>query len=170
MALRRQKWAEPDDPRLVNVFFLVRATDFEQRTLWEKWGRRVNWQDDSQPVMGQIGTIGRRPVTLQINFARIDGKLVAFWQMPSPLKDSLMAEKWLVAHCPLTKRGDGPHAECDAVNFHLCLSATDPHLPKPPCRHERERVVQEGEPPWWNVRCMDCGAERTMTPEEAFAD
>ena len=42
--------------------------------------------------------------------------------------------------------------------------------PAETCRHANWEVVRDGPPPHWKKRCVDCGTEKSMTSEEAFAD
>jgi hypothetical protein len=116
--------ASPEDERFKKTFFLVEASSFEKHRLWEMWRERVSWEQDSMGCMGQIGVLDNRPVTLSIFWAQINGQLIGFWESPSQVTDSAMAERWFALNCMPPKWDKGTrNARCDAQNFHLCVQA-----------------------------------------------
>jgi hypothetical protein len=116
--------AQPEDKRFAETFFVVEATSFEKFCIWKEWHEQVIWEDEMRGCIGQIGTLARRPVTLSVFWARIEGRLVAFYESPSQVTDSIMVEKWLGLNCAPLKWDNGTrNARCDAQNFHLCIAA-----------------------------------------------
>lgn len=124
MTPNRIRLAPPEDERFKETFFLVEATSFEKFCLWQQWHNEVNWEQDSLGLVGEIGRIDDRPVALSVSWAKIDGQLVAFYEMTSQVTDSQMLEKWLEDNCTPPKWDNGSRrAHCDAQNFHHCIAA-----------------------------------------------
>jgi len=120
----RIRFAPPEDLRFKETFFLVEATGCEQHFLWSEWHKRVKWEEQGMGCTGQIGTLDRRPVMLTFFWARINGKLVGFWDSTSQVVDHKMIEKWLAENCTPPKCDNGTRsAQCDAMNFHHCIHA-----------------------------------------------
>lgn len=118
---------ETAETRLEKTFFIVEATSFEQHSLWANFGhnsdRRMRedysfkWEQmDGWAV--QLGQLDNRPVMLNIRWVKIDGYLVAFWDICSQVADYVMSEKWLDKHFK-----KGYDFRTDANNFHHCLHA-----------------------------------------------
>ncbi len=123
MAKRRFSFAPPQDKKFAETFFLVEATSFERHCLWMQYHRKVSWQNE-MGCMGQIGVLGNRPVVLSVFWARIDGKLVGFWEMTSQVADFEMAKKWLSKNCTPPKWDNGRRVpQSNAENFHNCIDA-----------------------------------------------
>ena len=123
---------------LAKTFFIVEATSFEQQQLWsdhsdESMSRSpllaangsptVEWVQMNPGWIVQLGKLGKRPVNMSVNWARIDGRLVMFWYLCSQVADYAMAEKWLEKHFHGTYDNGHRRAETDASNFGHCLSA-----------------------------------------------
>lgn len=124
MSAKKFKSRPPQDERFKDTFFLVEATSFERLCLWNERGEQEVWEDQSIGYMVQVGTLDRRPVTIQIFWFRIDGRLVGFWDSPSQVVDHKMVEEWLDENCTPAKWDNRTrHARCDAMNFHLCIHA-----------------------------------------------
>lgn len=112
----------PDDRRFKDTFFLVEASHFEKHILWKEWHGRVKWDQDTFGYMPQVGTLDNRPVMLSFWWARIEGKLVAFWKCESQVADHDLIEKWFNKHFPAMLDSER-RARTDANNFHICIHA-----------------------------------------------
>lgn len=123
---------------LAKTFFIVEATSFEYLSLWadhsdESMSRSpmltkshapiVEWIQMNPGWIVQIGELDKRPVSMSVNWAKIDGHLVMFWYLCSQVADYVMAEKWLKKHFHGTYDNGLRRAETDAYNFGHCLSA-----------------------------------------------
>ncbi len=131
---------------LAQTFYAVEATSFERHCLWADHSRdtlypRVNprtgklvetdsvkWEELNPGGIVTVGALTRArgterlPVSLSVTFARIEGRVVLFYESTSIVTDSEQAEKWLAKHCPCWKPLDG---HCDANNFAHCLNAIE---------------------------------------------
>ncbi len=129
---------------LAETFYTVEATSFERYSLWADHStdtlyprvnprtgklietKAVKWEELNPGGMVTVGSIGRgkktRGVCLSTTFARIEGRIVLFYEQTSIVTDSEQAEKWLAKHCPCWKPLDG---HCDANNFAHCLNAIE---------------------------------------------
>ena len=119
------------DPRLKQTMFFVEATRFEQVTLWEKWHDSVwgveasilGWDEDCKGAIHQTGIIDQRPIWTAFFWAKIDGRLVCFYETTSPVADANQTEAWIKSiHFPKWDSGSRS-AFCDAMNFHHCIDA-----------------------------------------------
>ncbi len=114
----------PTDKRFAETFFLVEATDFERATLWDNAEGSVTWDQLAYGWIGTIGTLDEYPVVVSFIWAKIDGRLVVFWQPTSRVVDYVMIEKWLNENCKTPKWDNGQRpGKCDAANFHMCMAA-----------------------------------------------
>lgn len=121
MPAARARITRPDsgDKRFKETFFLAHATDFETEALWKAWHEAVKWEQEPGGWSAQIGTLGGHPVTLYLFWARINGRLVGFWQSPGRVVDYQMIEKWLDRNCVPN------YYRCSAMNFHVCIHAIE---------------------------------------------
>jgi len=95
--------------------YLVEATTYEKDALERDWrGRIASWQNLAVGRWWQIGTIAKLPICVSISFARLNGKLVGFYQTISRAVDHTKVERWLNTHVC--------HRREDALNFQNCLS------------------------------------------------
>lgn len=120
----RIQFVPPQDPRFKETFFLVEASSFERQCLWKRRHDLTSWEDQNSGYMGQIGILARRPVVISVFWARINGRLVGFWESTSQVVDHEMIEKWFEKNCAPPKWDNGTRrARCDAMNFHFCMHA-----------------------------------------------
>ncbi len=110
----------PVDRRFRNTFFFVEASSFEKHYLWKEWHEKVNWEQDHFGWSCPIGTLDRRPIHLTFFWARIEGKLVGFWECTSEVADHKLIERWLRKYCSPMLPG-GREARVNANNFHICI-------------------------------------------------
>lgn len=115
--------APPQDQRFSETFFLVEASSCEKLYLWKEWHKRVKWEEQSSGCFGQVGKLSGRPVVISVFWAKIDGRLIGFWESTSQVVDYKMIEKWFSKNCVPPKWDGTRHARCDAMNFHLCIQA-----------------------------------------------
>lgn len=121
----------PDDPlaeRLKDVVFVVEASSFEQRALWnhntfyDKESGKT-WENDLGGQMVTIGHVADRPICVSLSFAKINGRKVLFTEITSELADYKLLDRWLEVNCSPTWDSGARKARCDAGNFHHCLQA-----------------------------------------------
>lgn len=122
---------------IAETFFLVEATSFEHQMLWERWSiqaleldrklyrlsehpHRVAWEQLSPGFGQQVGEIAGRPVCVSVQFARVAGRVVVFYEATSQVSDSVMIEKWLEE---TFKDLNTRRAQTNASNFHICVHA-----------------------------------------------
>lgn len=134
----------PQDDEMVKtlnkVVYIVEATSAEQSFLWNQFAKegeqfwtskfsrsRVDWQQDNCGWLPTIGTFVRRPVTLQLTFATINGHNVLFYYSPSQMVDHVLINRWLRQQMPqiFTESDGGRKRATDADNFHLCVHYID---------------------------------------------
>src|SRR5690348_17770034 len=85
---------------------------------------RLSWEQLSPGYLTTIGKLGKRPVCVLVFFARIAGKVVAFYHATSEVVDHKMVEKWLwKKFSPPRWDNNTRRAHCDAQNFHHCRDA-----------------------------------------------
>jgi len=116
-----------------DVVFLVQASHNEYHQLWANHyyePRREatiiqSWDQINVGEMIQIGKLDKRPVCISIFYAKLNGKKVAFYEGTSQVVDHKMIRDWLEHFTLKTIRWDNNSrwANCDAMNFHLCLNA-----------------------------------------------
>ncbi len=120
------------DPRLKQVAYVVEATSFEQNVLWERFSaesmdrkirpetRGVSWENDrGGGWQAMAGYVDKMPVTFNVNFVKINDKLVLFWEAASQVVDFRLITAWFKAHVPVYT--DGSIRHCDAGNFYPSL-------------------------------------------------
>jgi hypothetical protein len=117
------------DPRWAETFYVVEATDLEMGWLHSWWHAdgRVDWKEllNGTSVI-KVGEDHGRSVAITVTWARIEGRLVAFWGCSSQVADYDMIEAWLTK----TLRA-GVH-RCTADDFTLCIKAIDAANDKAP--------------------------------------
>lgn len=79
---------------LIDSICRVECNSASMQLLWEKYSNVYNWETKLPSFVKVIGYLNRRPITLSITFATIQGKLIAFWEPTSELIDHAMIEKW----------------------------------------------------------------------------
>lgn len=120
------------------TFFVVEATSTERGMLWEKWAnespaadggsgrRRFKWEQDSQGWLVEVGELEGRPCNISVNWAKIGGRWIMFYDNTSQVTDSVQTEAW-ISHYFGDKKWDNNSRRswADAGNFHLCVSAIE---------------------------------------------
>ncbi|HKS27771.1 MAG TPA: hypothetical protein VJS44_08125 [Pyrinomonadaceae bacterium] len=119
--------------KLKETVYAVAANDYERFALWRENAQDsgspliahpVDWQQDSEGYLFQVGELADMPVTISLSWAMVNGHRVLFYDSPSLVTDQRMIEKWLDENCnPM--EGDGAQARCNAMNFHLCLHSIE---------------------------------------------
>ncbi len=138
MPKSRAEFTAPEDPRFKETFFLVQATHFEKHQLWKEWHKSVDWQQEDAGYGQEIGTLADRPVVLSVFWVRINGRLVAFWELTSGVADYIMAENWFSQYCTPAKWDATRSAKCNASNFHLCIQAIEEENKTKPMRKRKK--------------------------------
>ncbi len=117
------------EERLAQTVFLIEADSFARLSLWSEWERGQwnpfvrTWEQICVGSSVQVGECAGMPVQLLLFWARLNGRLVAFYETPSAVVDHRLVDAWLRRHCAATYDGGGRRAHCDAMNFHLCAHA-----------------------------------------------
>src|SRR5574337_459163 len=127
----KKLWKEEDAELFKDVVFLVEATYNEMYSLWLDYyyqPRSKNipvvkeWEQETIGRIVTIGKLDKRPINVQVWWAKLNGKRVLFYEACSQLVDYKLVEEWL-KHFTLDKirwDNDARWAHCDATNFHLC--------------------------------------------------
>ena len=106
-----------DDPRLTEAVYVVAASGKERQHLWTRWSKQaaakgygagdVDWPGDAELAgwVPQVGVLELRdgdthPVMMSVDFARIEGQLVLFYEPQGRFMDTAMMANWLAAHVP----------------------------------------------------------------------
>jgi hypothetical protein len=119
--------AENERNRLATAF-VVEATSEELMGLWLEWAeeaklhgcgspgsRRIAWEQISLGYHETIGTLGGMPVAVSVTFARVLGRVVAFYEGVSQVVDHRLVRAWADKAFPASK------GHCNAANFHHCV-------------------------------------------------
>lgn len=134
MVSKLDKYALVDlDKRFKDTVYAVQANHDEQFLLWldndnmsKGWHivdkqYALKWEQDTG-IGRHIGSIGVRPIYAGIMWAKLNGNLVAFYELTSQLCDYELLDKWADKAFELdTKLGkDGRRRHCDVANFNHC--------------------------------------------------
>lgn len=92
---------------------------------------RIDWEQVSSGFSLTIGYVKKLPVTINFNFAFINGKKICFYDCTSRMADHVMIEKWLIKHFQLTHDNYCRWNHVNAMNFHNCIKGLD-NLDKEP--------------------------------------
>lgn len=116
-----------------NVVFLVEANSHESHHFWLDYHYRPriltpvvkSWEQETMGKVITIGEINKRPINVDISYAKLNNKRVAFYEGSSQLVDHQMIEDWLKYFTLDSIRWDNSTrwAHCDSNNFHHCLEA-----------------------------------------------
>jgi hypothetical protein len=117
---------------LKHTLFVVEATSFEQHTLWEQHSKQSThqrykmipyWEQINPGHMIRVGGSKKRPYNITVNWYRIEGQLVMFWEGCSLICHYGKAREWIEKH--FKGKWDGGHrlATTDAMNFGHCVQA-----------------------------------------------
>lgn len=120
------------ETRLKETLFCVKATSFEEYTLRSRWC--VESPENQEPLFEKweqlggwgvtVGELDGRPVCVSMDWVRMDGHLIMFWEAVSQVVDQLQVEEWFAEHFTGTW-GGGRRAVTDASNFHFAVAAID---------------------------------------------
>ena len=81
-------------------------------------GTRYNWVQINPGHWEIIGELDKRPVAITIFWARVDGYLIAFWEVTSQVADYAMVRKWQEKIFPKVPT-------VNAMNFHNAIRVID---------------------------------------------
>jgi len=96
------------------AMYVVEATDTEHQFLWERYHHMVKWEQLNPGEIATIGHLKKRPISVDIRWARLDGQIVMFYYPCSTMIDWTWIKNWL--------RQEYPNCQsCNAANFHNCL-------------------------------------------------
>ena len=96
--------------KLKDTEYFIEAASFEILTLWNENKDRVDWKELTSGVLFDLGTLDGMLVTMSIRWAKINGHLVAFYDLLGQVVDYRMVDA-LIQKVPKT----------NAMNFHHCL-------------------------------------------------
>lgn len=102
--------------------YLIEATGFERNILRTRNANAcapLVWNDMIAWKQATVGRIGGRPIVVMFCWAKIDGVLVAFWELGNSVFDRNQVRKWFEANC--NPRDGRLSASCTAINFHRCI-------------------------------------------------
>lgn len=107
------------DERFKQAVFAVRATECEQGYLKEKFRNRLEWVDDENTLIVNIGeTSDGQSLDYIFSWSKINGKMVMFYRAVSNAERRDRISKWI--------DGIGIIPRCDALNFHhVVIHVTD---------------------------------------------
>jgi hypothetical protein len=94
------------------VGYVVEATNTERFFIWQQHMSHENgalikkWQQDYCGYCPTIGWIDDRPICACVNFATLDGMLVAFVELTSQLADYKMLDEWVAKYIPVARYDD----------------------------------------------------------------
>lgn len=126
---------------LKKTIFIVEANSFEHLSLWQQhstqspnqasfgYGKPLVWEQMNGWWI-QIGKIAQRPICINLQFDKLDGCIICFYDSTSQLVDHAMIDKWLDKHFKGEYDNGTRRAQCDAMNFGHCLSAIREHKKK----------------------------------------
>lgn len=106
--------------------YVMESTHDEQHHLWLMWHNVLDWKEIPMNVMRTVGYIGEHPVVVAAYFARIEGKLVAFYHPTSRMVDHELVEKWVDETFPIIKKVGRRESHSNTSNWHHCLHAIAP--------------------------------------------
>ncbi len=120
------------------TIYLVEASSFESTVLWERWAKsaeemfsadykdsrrkRVVWEQLNPGTLPTVGMVDNRPVVIIIDFVRINGNVIAFYEATSQVVDYRAVEDYLKKRFShLVERG-GCYMT-NAMNFSSAIDA-----------------------------------------------
>jgi len=112
--------------KLIDVGYVVKASDDERFFLWKEYTiyelkKYVKkWEDDRRGHWQHIGEVDGRPICMSVDFATIDGMLVAFISLTSQLCDYKMLDEWMEKYIPVAQydaKKDNRVKITNAMNF-----------------------------------------------------
>ncbi len=112
-----------------DVVFTVEANSFEQHALWTMYHYKdvgfgqVPWEEGFMGHGITIGYFKKMPVVISLNYARINGRLVAFFYGCSQVVDHRMVDAWVDERTAHLRSPDGRPSTCDSMNFGHCIAA-----------------------------------------------
>jgi len=106
-----------------DVVFIVEANDHEYHALWAEWNRRVAWEQVNDGYFLTVGTIKRRPISVSIRYAIINGSKVAFYYGCSQLVDHKMIDDVMRSAFTKTHDNGSRWSHVNGMNFHNCINS-----------------------------------------------
>ena len=105
----RSEWRE-------QTVYVVEATDTEHQFLWERYHMMVKWEQLNPGEIATLGHLKKKPLCVDIRWARIDNQIVMFYYPSSAIIDWSWIKNWV------SQEYKG-REHCNAANFHNCLSS-----------------------------------------------
>lgn len=100
--------------RLDDTEWIVEATSNEQFLLWQKHHRNCNWEQTNLGVHFHLGELHGRPICMHLQWCKINGHVVMFWDGVSELFDRKMSDEYFEKMVGKKRTS--------ATNFHICLN------------------------------------------------
>jgi len=87
--------------------------------VWEKLSgnKNLKWEQNASGVMVEIGDFGGMPIVITVQWDRVNGKNIMFYEATSTVVHYDMINDWLEENCPAYKRG----ARTNTSNLHQFL-------------------------------------------------
>lgn len=117
--------------KMTETQFVVEATWDEVYMLWGKYSNQSfyktdlnswNWEDSNPGWCVEVGKMGEFLVIVSMQWNRINGVLVLFYEGISRVVDHEMIEEWLKARCAPRWDKGSRLAYTNAANFHNVLT------------------------------------------------
>lgn len=118
--MTKKKFETPKDYRYLETEYLVHDCDHERLfLLWKEWHDQmgVPWNEESRGSVVTIGHLDKRPIVVEVWWAHVATKRVAFVDGCSQLVDYKMVEDWYHDAFPNVKSYSNP------INFHNIVDA-----------------------------------------------
>lgn len=106
------------DPLYERVQILVEATSFESQQCWEDYHERIEWASHREGRNVYVGSIGGKPIRMNLDFSTIGGVLVCFWDPCSVAIDHDQIKRWFEENCPQVRLD---RRCCNPTNFHIVV-------------------------------------------------
>lgn len=94
--------------------YVVEASDTEHQFLWERYHHMVSWEQLNPGEMATIGHLKKKPLCVDIRWARLNDQIVMFYYPCSTMIDWSWVKNWVSQEYP-------GRPSCNAANFHNCL-------------------------------------------------
>lgn len=114
---------------VAKAVYLCDADRYSQSMLWREYSKeaehlgdmgtrlKVDFTFSSGGCSEVIGSLDKRPLTIEISMALIEGRVVCFIDSGAQLVDWKRIEEWLLEHAPHLLPKEGFHLRTDATNF-----------------------------------------------------
>jgi hypothetical protein len=130
--------SSPMDPRFAATEYVVMASGEEANAFWLRWNTII--PIDSQPsgLMTTIGSLAGYPITADVIWHQIAGKLVAFVGSSSRVVDYTMLDEWVTEVFPCVK---WRHRKTDISNVNHMVAEVVPDWDKDPEKRARFKLI-----------------------------